>query len=90
MYWVIKRRVLVRQKIKNISLIIRNDGSKGCEIELDSELIKVIPTPMRPFQGWRYYNSEEVPSDLTLDLNNDKEEALTDELNAELIKLGLY
>ena len=90
MYWVIKRRVLVRQKIKNISLIIRNDGSKGCEIELDSELIKVIPTPMRPFQGWRYYNSEEVPSDLTLDLNNDNEEALTDELNAELIKLGLY
>ena len=90
MYWVIKRRVLVRQKIKNISLIIRNDGSKGCEIELDSELIKVIPTSMRPFQGWRYYNSEEVPSDLTLDLNNDNEEALTDELNAELIKLGLY
>jgi hypothetical protein len=45
---------------------------------------------MRPFQGWRYYNSEEVPSDLTLDLNNDNEEALTDELNAELIKLGLY
>ena len=90
MYWVIKRRVLVRQKIKNISLIIRNDGSKGCEIELDSELIKVIPTPMRPFQGWRYYNSEEVPSDLTLDLNNVNEEALTDELNAELIKLGLY
>ena len=90
MYWVIKRRVLVRQKIKNISLIIRNDGSKGCEIELDSELIKVIPTPMRPFQGWRYYNSEEVPSDLTLDLNNDNEEALTDELNTELIKLGLY
>ena len=90
MYWVIKRRVLVRQKIKDINLVIRNDGSKGCEIELDSELIKVIPTPMRPFQGWRYYSSEDVPSDLSLNVNNDNEEALTDELNAELIKLGLY
>ena len=90
MYWVIKRRVLVRQKIKDINLVIRNDGSKGCEIELYSELIKVIPTPMRPFQGWRYFNSEEVPSDLTLNVNNDNEDALTDELNAELIKLGLY
>ena len=90
MYWVIKRRVLVRQKIKDINSVIRNDGSKGCEIELDSELIKVIPTPMRPFQGWRYYSSEEVPSDLSLNVNNDNEEALTDELNAELIKLGLY
>ena len=90
MYWIIKRRVLVRQKIKDINLVIRNDGSKGCEIELDSELIKVIPTPMRPFQGWRYYSSEDVPSDLSLNVNNDNEEALTDELNAELIKLGLY
>ena len=90
MYWVIKRRVLVRQKIKDINLVIRNDGSKGCEIELDSELIKVIPTPMRPFQGWRYYSSEDVPADLSLNVNNDNEEALTDELNAELIKLGLY
>ena len=90
MYWVIKRRVLVRQKIININLVIRSDGSKGCEIELDQELIKVIPTPMKPFQGWRYYNSEEVPSDLSLNVNNGNEEALTDELNAELIKLGLY
>jgi hypothetical protein len=90
MYWGIKRRILVRQKIKDINLVIRNDGSKGCEIELDSELIKVIPTPMRPFQGWRYYSSEDVPSDLSLNVNNDNEEALTDELNAELIKLGLY
>jgi hypothetical protein len=90
MYWIMKRRVLVRQKIVNINLVIRDDGSKGCEIELDRELIKVIPTPMKPFQGWRYYNSEEVPHDLSFNVNNDNEEALTDELNAELIKLGLY
>ena len=49
MYWVIKRRVLVRQRIVNINLVIRNDGRKVCAIELYRELIKVIPTPMSPF-----------------------------------------
>ena len=89
MYWIIKRRVMVRQKILDISSVIRDDGSKGCEIELDKELIHVIPTPMIPFQGWRYFSSEEVQNDLSRNNNND-EEMLTDELNAELIKLGLY
>ena len=56
MYWIIQRNILVRQKILDITSIKRNDGSKGCEIELDSELIRVIPTPMRPFQGWRLYD----------------------------------
>ena len=88
-FWIIKRNVLVRQKILDIISVIRSDGSKGCEIELDKDLVRVIPTPMRPFQGWRYYSSEEAPHDLSRNNNND-EEMLTDELNTELIKLGLY
>ena len=88
MYWIIKRNVLVRQKILDISSIIRNDGSKGCEIELDSELIRVIPTPMRPFQGWRYYMKDDIPPDLNI--NDDGREDIPDDVNSELIKLGLY
>ena len=53
MYWIIQRNVLVRQKILDITSVIRSGGSKGCEIILDKDLIKVIPTPMRPVQGWR-------------------------------------
>ena len=44
MFWIIKRKVLVRQKILDILSVIRSDGSKGCEIELDKKLIRVIPT----------------------------------------------
>ena len=88
MYWIIQRNVLVRQKILDIASIIRNDGSKGCEIELDTELIKVIPTPMRPFQGWRYYMKDDIPPDLNI--NDDGNEDIPDDVNSELIKLGLY
>ena len=87
-YWIIQRNVLVRQKILDITSTIRNDGSKGCEIELDRDLIKVIPTPMRPFQGWRYYMDEDIPPDLNI--NDDGSEEIPDEVNSELIKLGLY
>ena len=88
MYWIIQRNVLVRQKILDIKSVIRSDGSKGCEIELNQDLIKVIPTPMRPFQGWRYYMDEDIPPDLNI--NDDGSEEIPDEVNSELIKLGLY
>ena len=87
-FWIIKRNVLVRQKIIDIVSAIRSDGSKGCEIELDKKLIKVIPTPMKPFQGWRYYLEEDIPRDLNLD--EEAGEDLPDSINSELIKLGLY
>ncbi len=88
MFWIIKRNVLVRQKIIDIVSVIRNDGSKGCEIELDKNLIRVIPTPMKPFQGWRYYATDDIPPDLNIsDIEN---ENLPEKINAELIKLGLY
>ena len=51
-------------------------------------MIKVIPTPMRPFQGWRYYMEEDIPPDLNI--NDDGSEEIPDEVNSELIKLGLY
>ena len=88
MYWIIQRNVLVRQKILDITSVIRSDGSKGCEIILDKDLIKVIPTPMRPFQGWRYYMEGDIPPDLNI--NDDGSEEIPDEVNSELIKLGLY
>ncbi len=88
MFWIIKRNVLVRQKILDIVSVVRTDGSRGCEIELDKNLIKVIPTPMKPFQGWRYYLEEDIPKDLNL--NEETGQDLPENINSELIKLGLY
>jgi hypothetical protein len=88
MFWIIKRYVLVRQKIINIIPVIREDGSKGCEIELDKNLTKVIPTKMKPFQGWRYYLEEEIPQDLNVNCN--EEDEVPEQIRSELIKLGLF
>ena len=87
-FWIIKRNVLVRQKILDIISVIRDDGSKGCEIELDKDSVRVIPTPMKPFQGWRYYMVDDTPPDLNL--GNLENEDLPENINSELIKLGLY
>ena len=87
-FWIIKRYVLVRQKIVSIVPVIRDDGSKGCEIELDKNLIKVIPTKMKPFQGWRYYLENDIPKDLNLYDHEDEE--IPEQIRLELIELGLY
>jgi hypothetical protein len=87
-FWIIKRNVLVRQKILDIISVIRDDGSNGCEIELDKYLVRVIPTPMKPFQGWRYFMADDIPPDLNL--SNFEDEELPEKINSELIKLGLY
>ena len=53
-----------------------------------TNLVRVIPTPMKPFQGWRYYMADDIPPDLNL--SNEDNEDLPEKINSELIKLGLY
>ena len=83
MYWVIKRQVKVRQRIIEVKELITNEGKKSAGIILENKLVKVRPTPMKPFQGWRYYNIEEIPPDIDDDV-------FSDDFNNELSKLGLY
>ena len=40
-------------------------SSGSWRIILDSELVPVMPTPRRAFQGWRYLEPDEAPADLT-------------------------
>ena len=83
LYWVINRKVLVRQKILNIKKVLGHENKIFAGILLENKIIKVRPTPMKPFQGWRYYENEDVPPDI-------KDDGFTDEFNNELNKLGLY
>ena len=83
MYWVIKRQVKVRQRILEVKELTSNDGKKSAGIILENKLVKVRPTPMKPFQGWRYYKIEEIPPDIDDDV-------FSDDFNNELSKLGLY
>ena len=83
LYWVINRKVIVRQKILNIKNIIVSENRVFAGILLENKIIRVRPTPMKPFQGWRYYEVEDAPPDIN-------DDSFTDEFNNELNKLGLY
>ena len=83
LYWVINRKVIVRQKILNIKNIIGSENRVFAGILLENKIIRVRPTPMKPFQGWRYYEIEDAPPDIN-------DDSFTDEFNNELNKLGLY
>ena len=83
LYWVINRKVIVRQKILNIKNVIGSENKVFAGILLENKIIRVRPTPMKPFQGWRYYETEDAPPDIS-------DDCFTDEFNNELNKLGLY
>lgn len=91
LYWVIQGRIKVRQRLIGIAEHIgdRNDegGIPHCELQLDPKLIEVRARHHRPFQGWRYLETENAPPDI-----GDRSaggDDLPPALEAELRELGL-
>ena len=64
LYWVIRGLVLCRQRILRFEPVDRGDGIARCGIVLDPAVIRVAPSPRRPFQGWRYLPAADAPRDL--------------------------
>ena len=64
LYWVIKGLVLGRQRILALERRAGEDGISRCLIRLDPEVVRTMPQPRRPFQGWRYLRPEDAPRDL--------------------------
>jgi len=67
LYWVIKRSVLVRQKLVGLEEVADGEGKTLCRLVLDPELVRTEPRGRRPFQGWRYLTPEDAPPDLAGD-----------------------
>ena len=86
-YWVIKGFVTVRQRLIGIERISYSDGTPATELVLDPEYHRTVPTPHRPFQGWRYLLPEDAPPDLG-DVQGQLGE-MPPEMLAELRHLGL-
>ncbi|MBU2991867.1 DUF1489 domain-containing protein [Octadecabacter sp. 1_MG-2023] len=86
-YWVIKGQLACRQKVLRLDEVIGADGIRRCAIVLDPELIRVVPTLKRPFQGWRYLKPEDAPMDLPQ--GREAEEALPETLSAALAEIGV-
>ena len=85
LYWVIKGAVRCRQKIVKLSFETDGEGKNCCDIIMAPELVRTVPYPKRPFQGWRYLPEKDAPGDL-----NAQGEAKNDaQIAAELAELGL-
>ncbi len=84
-YWVMNGEILCRQGIIGLSERIGDDGIRRCAIALDREIVRVRPTPRRPFQGWRYLTASDAPPDLP----KGEKEALPRELENALNFLGV-
>lgn len=63
-YWVIKKFVRVRQRLVGIERGINSEGKPSCALVLDPNLVRTQLKEFRPFQGWRYFKSQDAPADL--------------------------
>ncbi len=62
-YRVFKGVITCRQAILGIETL--GEGrEKRCQIVVSPKVVRVAPTPRRPFQGWRYLTPEDAPPDL--------------------------
>ncbi|HUH77913.1 MAG TPA: DUF1489 domain-containing protein [Devosia sp.] len=83
-YWVIGGQIVARQRILRLAPYTDAEGKNYCDIIMSPELVRTVPYPKRPFQGWRYLRAEDAPPHLGANENADSLE-----LAADLAKLGL-
>ncbi len=86
-FWVIKGVILCRQRIVRLDERVGADGIRRCAIVSDPDLIRVEATPKRAFQGWRYLQPSDAPTDLPDGAQ--AEEALPPELSKALAAIGV-
>lgn len=64
LYWVIGGAIRCRQAIVDLDPETDHEGRGLCAIHMAPEVIRTVPQPKRPFQGWRYLKAEDAPADL--------------------------
>src|ERR1700681_4101184 len=64
LYWVIKGETARRKKIIPTEPFRDRDGIGRCRLVMQPKVVAVMPRPMRPFQGWRYFATNNAPPDL--------------------------
>ncbi len=84
-YWVIKGWICARQKLLELRPLIR-DGIPHCGLIYDEEMIRVQPRMHRPFQGWRYFDPKDAPSDI---IKGSADDDMPEDMRRELVTLGL-
>jgi hypothetical protein len=63
-YWVISGVIRCRQPIIRLAAAVDSEGLACCDIIMAPDMIRTVPRPKSPFQGWRYIEGRDAPSDL--------------------------
>jgi hypothetical protein len=84
-YWIIKGRIVARQKIVGLKPVKRS-GQSDFAITYEPKLILVAPRRTQQIEGWRYLAAKDAPPDIAA---NKAAKALPEDLRAELSELGL-
>lgn len=85
-YWVISGVIRCRQSILRLQEAVDHEGRPCCDIIMARELVRTLPRPKGPFQGWRYLKPGEAPPDMQA--SPDAADA-SPEIAEELARLGL-
>lgn len=85
-YWVISGVIRCRQPILRLAEAADSSGKPCCDIIMAPDLIRTVPRPKGPFQGWRYLDPRDAPADLH---DSRGEEGGAAEIAEELARLGL-
>jgi hypothetical protein len=88
-YWILKSRIQVRQKILGFEMAEEDDGSRWCKIMVDPQLYKTIAQPHRAIQGWRYLAEKDTPKDRGPYTFGSQDDEPPEEMAEELRKAGL-
>lgn len=84
-YRVFKGQILCRQRILDINTTGEGPNAR-CEVTLDEDIVRVVPTPRRAFQGWRYLEAKDAPEDLLQEVFGD----IPPELARQLREVGAW
>jgi hypothetical protein len=88
-YWILKSRIQVRQRILGFEMATEENGDTWCQIMVDPQLIKTIAAPHKAIQGWRYLDESDAPKDRGAYRGGDESGDPPPAMAAELKKLGL-
>lgn len=83
-YWVMSGTICCRQRILRLASYTDPEGKNYCDIIMAPEIVRTVPYPKRPFQGWRYLRIEDAPPDMEAGGNDNSAE-----IAAELARMGL-
>ncbi len=86
LYWIIKGAIALRTPIEKFESVRGDDGIERCRIVFKPKYVIVRPAPRRAFQGWRYLEEADAPTDMP------KNSGLADmpsKMRKDLAELGL-